>query len=105
MQLLGGKVCDVLYALDLDLLPFLSQIRWLLNDEIVSALRHSQPITIDTLNRVATHVYSSQGRPSCLCEVVPLQFVFGSENSLERFREVRQASSLHLSLLFPFDYY
>uniref|UniRef100_A0A8C3T1F6 SZT2 subunit of KICSTOR complex n=1 Tax=Chelydra serpentina TaxID=8475 RepID=A0A8C3T1F6_CHESE len=64
-------------------------IRWLLDDEMVSALRHSQAVSASILERVATHVYSSQGRPSCHSEVVPLQFVFGPEHSLEKFREVR----------------
>ncbi|KAJ6659457.1 hypothetical protein lerEdw1_018691 [Lerista edwardsae] len=72
----------------------MTEIRWLLDDEIVSALRHSRPITTDTLNRVATHVYSSQGRPSCHCEAVPLQFVFGPESSLERFREEFQRMTI-----------
>ncbi|XP_067324031.1 KICSTOR complex protein SZT2 isoform X1 [Anolis sagrei] len=72
----------------------MTEIRWLLDDEIVSALRHSSPVTVDTLNRVATHVYSSQGRPSCHCEAVPLQFVFGPENSLERFREEFQRMTI-----------
>ncbi|KAJ7332849.1 hypothetical protein JRQ81_015029 [Phrynocephalus forsythii] len=65
----------------------MTEIRWLLDDEIVSALRHSRPITADTLSRVANHVYSSQGRQSCSCEAVPLQFVFGPEISLEKFCE------------------
>ncbi|XP_077190209.1 KICSTOR complex protein SZT2 isoform X6 [Paroedura picta] len=72
----------------------MTEIRWLLDDEIVSALRHSRPITADILNRVASHVYSSQGRPSCHCEAVPLQFVFGPESSLERFREEFQRMTL-----------
>ncbi|XP_042318948.1 KICSTOR complex protein SZT2 isoform X3 [Sceloporus undulatus] len=70
------------------------EIRWLLDDEIVSALRHSRPVSTDILSRVATHVYSSQGRPSCHCEAVPLQFVFGPESSLERFREEFQRMTL-----------
>ncbi|XP_044298732.1 KICSTOR complex protein SZT2 isoform X1 [Varanus komodoensis] len=72
----------------------MTEIRWLLDDEIVSALSHSRPVTADTLSRVATHVYSSQGRPSCHCEAVPLQFVFGPESSLERFREEFQRITL-----------
>lgn len=56
---------------------------------MVSALRRSQAVSASVLDRVATHVYSSQGRPSCHSEVVPLQFVFGPEHSLEKFREVR----------------
>ncbi|XP_048353115.1 KICSTOR complex protein SZT2 isoform X1 [Sphaerodactylus townsendi] len=72
----------------------MTEIRWLLDDEIVSALRHSHPITTDILSRVASHVYSSQGRPSCHFEAVPLQFVFGPESSLERFREEFQRMAL-----------
>uniref|UniRef100_A0A663MDN3 SZT2 subunit of KICSTOR complex n=1 Tax=Athene cunicularia TaxID=194338 RepID=A0A663MDN3_ATHCN len=62
-------------------------IRWLLDDEIVSALRHSQVISTSILHRVATHIYNSKGRPSCHSEVVLLQFVFGPEHSLEKFKE------------------
>uniref|UniRef100_A0A3Q2CCB1 SZT2 subunit of KICSTOR complex n=1 Tax=Cyprinodon variegatus TaxID=28743 RepID=A0A3Q2CCB1_CYPVA len=65
------------------------QIRWLLEDEIVSALRHSRVIASATLNKVAEHVFQSNGRPHCHCEEVPLQFVFGPEQSLEKFKEVR----------------
>ncbi|XP_020638877.3 KICSTOR complex protein SZT2 isoform X4 [Pogona vitticeps] len=72
----------------------MTEIRWLLDDEIVSALRHSRPIVADTLSRVANHVYSSQGRQSCCCEAVPLQFVFGPEISLEKFREEFQRMTL-----------
>lgn len=65
------------------------QIRWLLEDEIVSALRHSRVIASATLNKVAEHVFQSNGRSHCHCEEVPLQFVFGPEQSLEKFKEVR----------------
>ncbi|KAJ7401941.1 Protein SZT2 [Pitangus sulphuratus] len=66
----------------------MNEIRWLLDDEIVSALRHSQVISTSILHRVATHIYNSKGRPSCHSEVVLLQFVFGPEHSLEKFKEV-----------------
>ncbi|XP_038267923.1 KICSTOR complex protein SZT2 isoform X3 [Dermochelys coriacea] len=72
----------------------MNEIRWLLDDEMVSALRHSQAVSTSVLERVATHVYSSQGRPSCHSEVVPLQFVFGPELSLEKFREEFQRMTL-----------
>lgn len=76
---------------DLDVLcPCFAQIRWLLDDEIVSALRHSQVINTSILHRVATHIYNSKGRPSCHSEVVLLQFVFGPEHSLEKFKEVKR---------------
>lgn len=54
----------------------------------MSALRHSRLINSFTLQKVADHVFRSSGRPCCHCEVVPLQFVFGPEQSLEKFREV-----------------
>ncbi|KAM6327696.1 KICSTOR complex protein SZT2 isoform 6-T6 [Podargus strigoides] len=65
----------------------MNEIRWLLDDEIVSALRHSQVISTSILHRVATHIYNSKGRPSCHSEVVLLQFVFGPEHSLEKFKQ------------------
>ncbi|XP_039179309.1 KICSTOR complex protein SZT2 isoform X6 [Crotalus tigris] len=79
----------------------MTEIRWLLDDEIVSALRYSQPVTASILSQAASHIYSCQGRPSCHCEVVPLQFVFGPENSLERFREEFQKMPLPGYVLNP----
>uniref|UniRef100_A0A3P9LW10 SZT2 subunit of KICSTOR complex n=1 Tax=Oryzias latipes TaxID=8090 RepID=A0A3P9LW10_ORYLA len=66
----------------------LLQIRWLLEDEIVSALRHSRVIDSATLQKVAEHVSRSSGRSHCHREEVPLQFVFGPEQSLENFKEL-----------------
>ena len=71
------------------------QIRWLLEDEIVSALRHSRVISSATLQKVAEHVLRSSGRPHCHCEDVPLQFVFGPEQSLEKFKEARTHTCTH----------
>ncbi|XP_028855759.1 KICSTOR complex protein SZT2 isoform X3 [Denticeps clupeoides] len=68
-------------------LATMDEIRWLLEDEIVSALRHSRSIDATILQKVANHVCRSSGRPQCHCEVVPLQFVFGPEQSLEKFKE------------------
>ncbi|KAL2090034.1 hypothetical protein ACEWY4_014722 [Coilia grayii] len=68
-------------------LATMDEIRWLLEDEIVSALRHSRVINRSTLQKVANHVCQSSGRPRCHYEVVPLQFVFGPEQSLEKFKE------------------
>lgn len=65
------------------------KIRWLLEDEIVSALRHSWTISLSTLQKVTQHILSSTGRPHCHCEDVPLQFVFGPEQSMEKFKEAR----------------
>uniref|UniRef100_A0A3B4EWT8 SZT2 subunit of KICSTOR complex n=1 Tax=Pundamilia nyererei TaxID=303518 RepID=A0A3B4EWT8_9CICH len=71
----------------LAILATMDEIRWLLEDEIVSALRHSRVIGPATLQKVAEHVLRSSGRPHCHCEEVPLQFVFGPEQSLEKFKE------------------
>ncbi|XP_069795103.1 KICSTOR complex protein SZT2 isoform X3 [Narcine bancroftii] len=68
-------------------LATMDEIHWLLEDEIVSALRHSTDITLATLHKVSDHVSRSKGRPRCHSEVVPLQFVFGPEQSLEKFKE------------------
>ncbi|KAG7228911.1 hypothetical protein INR49_008689 [Caranx melampygus] len=71
----------------LAILATMDEIRWLLEDEIVSALRHSRVVSLATLQKVAEHVLHSSGRPHCRCEDVPLQFVFGPEQSLEKFKE------------------
>eukprot|EP00062_Callorhinchus_milii_P003247 gi/632940344/ref/XP_007885267.1/ PREDICTED: protein SZT2 [Callorhinchus milii] len=68
-------------------LATMDEIHWLLEDEIVSALRHSTNITLATLTKISDHVYRSKGRPRCHSEVVPLQFVFGPDQSLEKFKE------------------
>ncbi|XP_058634056.1 KICSTOR complex protein SZT2 isoform X17 [Onychostoma macrolepis] len=75
-------------------LATMDEIRWLLEDEIVSALRHSSVISSSTLQKVLEHVCRSSGRPQCHCEVVPLQFVFGPEQSLEKFQEEFKRLSL-----------
>ncbi|KAM3619466.1 uncharacterized protein V6R79_008697 [Siganus canaliculatus] len=71
----------------LAILATMDQIRWLLEDEIISALRHSSVINSATLQKVAEHVLRSSGQSHCHYEDVPLQFVFGPELSLEKFRE------------------
>ncbi|XP_029904813.1 KICSTOR complex protein SZT2 isoform X2 [Myripristis murdjan] len=71
----------------LAILATMDEIRWLLEDEIVSALRHSRVINSFTLQKVANHVLRSSGRRRCHSEDVPLQFVFGPEQSLEKFKE------------------
>ncbi|XP_060775676.1 KICSTOR complex protein SZT2 isoform X2 [Neoarius graeffei] len=68
-------------------LATMDEIRWLLEDEIVSALRHSSVVECATLQKVSDHIFRSSGRPGCHHELVPLQFVFGPEQSLEKFKE------------------
>ncbi|CAH2310511.1 Hypothetical predicted protein [Pelobates cultripes] len=72
----------------------MNEIRWLLEDELVSALRHSRVITPAILQKVLAHVRDSEGRPHCHRELVQLQFVFGPENSLQKFKEEFRRLSL-----------
>lgn len=65
-----------------------SQIKWLLKDEIASARRHIFPVTVDTLDMVASHVCNSLNNKTCLYEQVDLKFVFGPEQSLSEFVKV-----------------
>ncbi|XP_071849509.1 KICSTOR complex protein SZT2-like isoform X4 [Apostichopus japonicus] len=61
------------------------EIKWLLKDEIASARRHIFPVTVDTLDMVASHVCNSLNNKTCLYEQVDLKFVFGPEQSLSEF--------------------
>ncbi|XP_053324892.1 KICSTOR complex protein SZT2 [Spea bombifrons] len=72
----------------------MNEIRWLLEDELVSALRHSRIITRLVLRKVLSHVCESEGRPHCHRELVQLQFVFGPEQSLQKFKEEFRRLSL-----------
>ncbi|KAK5869415.1 hypothetical protein PBY51_024133 [Eleginops maclovinus] len=83
----GDPLCKLPLPHKLAILSTMDEIRWLLEDEIVSALRHSRVISSATLQKVAEHVLRSSGRTHCQCEDVPLQFVFGPELSLEKFKE------------------
>ncbi|XP_049806805.1 KICSTOR complex protein SZT2-like [Schistocerca nitens] len=71
------------------------EIEWLLRDWRATFLLDVFPIREETLEFVAKHVGSSLGRSSCLLEKVPLQFVFGPSQSLERF--IQEFSNLAVS--------
>lgn len=70
---------------------FTLQVEWLLKDEVASSLRHRIPIKRDALQYVTEHIKNSayKGKPTCSFESIPLHFVYGSECSLNKFREVR----------------
>ncbi|XP_071800440.1 KICSTOR complex protein SZT2-like isoform X4 [Asterias amurensis] len=64
------------------------EIKWLLKDEMASAMHHIFPVTVETLYMVAQHVRDSfHDKPSCKATEIPLQFVFGPEQSLAKFTE------------------
>uniref|UniRef100_A0A8C6DFR9 SZT2 subunit of KICSTOR complex n=1 Tax=Moschus moschiferus TaxID=68415 RepID=A0A8C6DFR9_MOSMO len=72
----------------------MSEIRWLLEDEMVGALRRGGIPQSPALHRAATHIHSSPGRSTCLRQTLPLSFVFGPERSLTQFKE--EFRRLHL---------
>ncbi|XP_037683404.1 KICSTOR complex protein SZT2 isoform X2 [Choloepus didactylus] len=65
----------------------MSEIRWLLEDEMVGALRRGGIPQSPALHRAAAHIHSSPGRSTCLRQTLPLSFVFGPERSLTQFKE------------------
>ncbi|XP_077463799.1 SZT2 subunit of KICSTOR complex isoform X2 [Stigmatopora argus] len=75
-------------------LATVDEIRWLLEDEIVSALRRGRSVGLPALLTVAQHVVRSAGRPHCRGEDVPLQFVFRPEQSLGKFKEEFRRTAL-----------
>lgn len=64
------------------------QTNWLMKDEIAAFLLDASPVTEQTLQMVADHVSSSCGRSSCILQTVPLQFVFGADQSFDTFLTV-----------------
>ena len=74
-------------------------IRWLLQDEIVSELRHIGPVNTAMLEKVENHVKQSEDHVSCISRGIPLQFVFGAEQSMEVFVKEFEKFSLPEFLL------
>ena len=64
------------------------QINWLIEDEIVSSSRLIIPVREKTLCNAVSHIKQFPGRPLCVATEVPLQFVFGPEQSIHHFIEV-----------------
>ena len=65
---------------------------------MASAMHHIFPVTVETLYMVARHVRDSfHDKPSCKATEIPLQFVFGPEQSLAKFTEV--SLSIFLSVI------
>jgi len=63
----------------------LSEIEWMLRDEIVAFLLDSCPITEATLCSVVQHVHSSPHRPSCRRKTIQLHFVLNPTESFRSF--------------------
>lgn len=63
-----------------------------MSDEIAAFLLDKSPVDEETLSLVTNHVSSSTGRSSCMLEKVPLYFVFGPDQSMPKFLQVRVQS-------------
>nr|CAH7745694.1 unnamed protein product [Callosobruchus chinensis] len=64
------------------------EIKWLLRDEICTALLDSEPVTMDTLNYVIAHVSDSTSfGASCALDRINLNFVYSTGQSYEKFLE------------------
>jgi len=77
----------------------LDEMKWMLRDEIAFALTKTMPLSHQTLEFVKNHVQSSVGKAGSLVETIDLNFVFGTEKSLEKFKENFQKMELHGFLL------
>ncbi|XP_017776135.1 PREDICTED: protein SZT2-like [Nicrophorus vespilloides] len=65
---------------------FQDEIKWLLQDEITTALLDIEPVTSDTLQFVMKHVTESHNiRCSCILEKIDLNFVYKTNESYEKF--------------------
>ncbi|KAJ3640250.1 hypothetical protein Zmor_003559 [Zophobas morio] len=63
------------------------EIKWLLKDEIATALLDIDSVTMNTLDYIMRHVAESTTRFSCIMDIINLNFVFGSGQSQAKFIE------------------
>ncbi|CAH1982611.1 unnamed protein product [Acanthoscelides obtectus] len=64
------------------------EIKWLLRDEICTALLDQEPVSTDTLNYVIKHVSDGTAiRSSCVLDHINLNFVYATAQSYEKFLE------------------
>lgn len=63
------------------------EIKWLLKDEIATALLDVEPVTSSTLNTIVSHVSHSTGKPSCDIDKINLNFVYNTAESYNNFVE------------------
>lgn len=66
----------------------------MLQDEKASFARDVHPITEEVLDTVANHIRNSSRKPGCIASKIPLVFVFGPEQSLDKFVQEFQRMSL-----------
>ncbi|KAF5294731.1 hypothetical protein FQA39_LY00215 [Lamprigera yunnana] len=61
------------------------KIKWLLKDEIATALLDIDIVTPETLSFVMNHVSDNVGCSSCVLDIIDLNFVYGSSHSYDKF--------------------
>ena len=64
----------------------LDEMKWMMRDEIAFALTKAPELTAGTLEFVKNHVQGSVGKSGSSVETVDLNFVFGSQQSLDKFQ-------------------
>jgi hypothetical protein len=72
----------------------LEDMRWMLRDEIAFAMTKVTPLSQPTLEFVRNHVQSSVDKAGSVVESIDLNFVFGSKESLPKFKESFQELEL-----------
>ena len=73
----------------------LEEMRWMLRDEVAFAKTKSMPLSHQTLEFVRNHVQSSVDKTGSLVDSLDLNFVFGSKESLPKFKESFQQLELN----------
>ncbi|CAM1294270.1 SZT2 (predicted), partial [Pycnogonum litorale] len=63
----------------------ISQVNWMLMDEVASSALDTYPITTEILEKVSKHIDGTKHVPTCITEEVPLKFVCGTKTSLDKF--------------------
>lgn len=82
------------------------EIKWQLQDEIVTALLDLEPIKAETLLEVTEHISKSTHKSSGQLDKVTLNFVYGPSESLGRFsQEFRKLPVPDYKLILEGDFY
>ena len=64
----------------------IGEIRWMISDEMAFALTtHSKEITESTLNTVVNHIKSSDDKPGCSVEKIPLGMILHNMSQITIF--------------------
>ena len=83
-----------------------SEIRWMVEDELTFARTRSELITCETIENVVRHVESSPNKPGCSTQAMPLGFVHGTEESFALLQNALASMKVsHLDMICVGEYY